>query len=638
MSSSQTQFINPLFLYVMRAIGFGVIVASLWLIAINIPLFYQFVVNGVQNSPTLLNLGITPDGLAIVRSLIRRFGELCFIGLAITLVIRSMDIVPIIVGMVWALLGANLSGAYIEVVTARPDLQMPVILLALLTSVLAALVLFILPDGQFYPRWSPALLFVYLGCEVARIYIQSQGINHLALFFPFTVVWVIGFIAQYQRYRRGNSIYQHQMKWVLFGAVVAILALLIGQIAYVIVPSDWFVITAGIDEIGGIVLAISLIVAITRYRLYDINAYIHRVLVYALVGILTLGGFVVLWLIVHSALRLVFSAPQTFSWVLPSILIGLLFNPLRHAVIRWVDRELYGFRFDFNQLLQGSREIQIANPGLYTGYVVGGFTLGGVIGRGGMGEVYLGEIGERKAAIKLLPPEKTLSDNDLASRLLQEGHLVQSLDHPNIVRCYGYGVESGIAYVALEYVRGETLQKLLRTRGRLSLEDALNILEQICAGLMVLHERGIVHRDIKPSNILLRLKPDGEHYQVILTDFGIAFNTRQTTATTITGVGAIGTIDYMSPEQIQESGLIDARADIYALGVVLYEMLTGELPFAGGIAKVLFAHVYQPPPNPRDRVPDLSEAAVYTVMRCLAKNPQDRFARVEDVGIALANR
>lgn len=404
------------------------------------------------------------------------------------------------------------------------------------------------------------------------------------------------------------------------------------------VPPDWFIITAGFDEIGGVVLALAMIVAISRYRLYDINAYIHRLLVYGIMGILLLSGFVALWFVVHTVLRVFFSTPETFSWMFPSIVVGLLFNPLRQQVVRWVDRELYKFRFDLNQLIQGSREIKIANPGLYTGYVLGGFTLGGVIGRGGMGEVYLGEALDRRAAIKLLPPEKTLSQNDLADRLLQEGRLLQVLEHPNIVRCYGYGVEHGIAYLALEYVRGKTLQMLIREQGRLSLDETIGIIEQLCAGLMILHERGIVHRDVKPSNILLRLKPDGEHYQMILTDFGIAFSTQQTTATTITGVGAIGTIDYMSPEQIQESGQIDPRSDIYALGVLMYEMLTGELPFSGSIAKVLFAHVYQPAPNPKERVPDLPLSVVYTIMRCLAKDPHDRFDRVEDVGIALANR
>lgn len=234
MATSETRIVNPNFLYVMRGIGLVVIAASLALIAINVPLFYQFVRESVQNSPTLLNLGITPDGLAILRSLIRRFGELCFVGLAIALVIRSADFVAIIIAMAWALLGANLSGAYIEVINAYPDLQSPVILLALLSSVLGALLLFILPDGRFYPRWSPALLMIYLIFEVTRIYLQSQGVNNFLLFLPFAIIWLIGFIAQRQRYQRGSPIYQHQMKWVLFGAVVAISALLIGQIAYVV--------------------------------------------------------------------------------------------------------------------------------------------------------------------------------------------------------------------------------------------------------------------------------------------------------------------------------------------------------------------------------------------------------------------
>ncbi|MCX9079943.1 MAG: serine/threonine-protein kinase, partial [Candidatus Methanoperedens sp.] len=154
-------------------------------------------------------------------------------------------------------------------------------------------------------------------------------------------------------------------------------------------------------------------------------------------------------------------------------------------------------------------------------------------------------------------------------------------------------------------------------------DQACTLIRELAAALDYAHAQGLVHRDIKPSNIMLRLKPDSETHEAVLMDFGIA--KIQDARTRYTGSGAIGTVDYMAPEQIMAAKEVDHRADIYALGVVLYEMLTGQRPFQGSAGQVLFAHLQQPPPDIRSINPDLPRSIAHAVTRVLSKDPNDRY-------------
>jgi serine/threonine-protein kinase len=185
----------------------------------------------------------------------------------------------------------------------------------------------------------------------------------------------------------------------------------------------------------------------------------------------------------------------------------------------------------------------------------------------------------------------------------------------------------------MEYVDGENLESVIKRRGRIPLNEIRPLVDEFAAALDYAHQAGFVHRDIKPSNIMLRRDETG--FKPVLMDFGLA--KMKDMRTNITGSGAIGTIDYMAPEQIEMSQAVDYRADIYALGVVLYEMLTGEKPFSGNPAQVLFAHLQQPPPDPRKIVDDLPESVVYTVGRALSKDPLNRFKSAGDFARALVD-
>jgi serine/threonine protein kinase len=151
------------------------------------------------------------------------------------------------------------------------------------------------------------------------------------------------------------------------------------------------------------------------------------------------------------------------------------------------------------------------------------------------------------------------------------------------------------------------------------------LMQDVCAALDVAHNQGFIHRDLKPANIMV--KPNGE---AVLMDFGV---TKMTDASTsLTGTGAIGTIDYMAPEQIMAAKEVDKRADIYALGVMLYEMVTGEKPFKGSAAQILFAHLQQPPPDPND---DIQRSIAKVIMQAMSKKPEERFQSASEFFAAL---
>lgn len=241
------------------------------------------------------------------------------------------------------------------------------------------------------------------------------------------------------------------------------------------------------------------------------------------------------------------------------------------------------------------------------------------IGSGGMANVYKGIdcVLKRDVAIKLLHDDSA-SDPSFVERFRREAQAVARLNHPNIVSVYDWGAVANSYYMVMEYVDGTSLKELIRDRAPLPEREALRVAADVASALTMAHQGGIVHRDIKPQNILLTA--DGS---VKVVDFGIA---RTETLTQLTLTNAVyGTAHYFSPEQAQ-GRTVDARSDIYSLGVVLYEMLTGREPFQGAsLLEVAVQHVQQPPVPPRDCVPSISPEVNDLVLRALAKDPKDRF-------------
>jgi len=260
-----------------------------------------------------------------------------------------------------------------------------------------------------------------------------------------------------------------------------------------------------------------------------------------------------------------------------------------------------------------------------------------VIGTGGMGQVFRAvhiHLG-RDAAIKVLHANLA-AEPGFQARFLQEARAIASLKHPNIVEVHDFGEQAGSLYLIMELIEGGSLRQLLLTQktaqAGLPLWTGIDLVRQIADGLALAHARGMVHRDIKPDNLLLS-DMRGSNPVIKITDFGLV---RLAESGVMTATGAVlGTAAYMSPEQCQGVEL-DGRSDLYSLGVVLYEVATGYVPFqAKTLSAAVYHHVQVAPPPPRTVRPDLPLELDQIILRCLAKRPEERYGSAAELSSAL---
>src|SRR5437899_10785966 len=250
------------------------------------------------------------------------------------------------------------------------------------------------------------------------------------------------------------------------------------------------------------------------------------------------------------------------------------------------------------------------------------------LARGGMADVFLArdQLLDRPVAVKVLFPEFA-TDRSFVERFRREAQSAANLNHPNIVAVYDWGQEQGTYFIVMEYVEGRSLADILRTEGPLHPQRAAEVASDIAAALGFAHRNGVIHRDIKPGNVLV--SPNG---QVKVADFGIARAFGAGAEENLTQAGSVmGTATYFSPEQAQGLAL-DPRSDLYSLGVVLYEMITGRAPFTGDSpVSIAYKHVQEQPPRPRQVNPDVPADLEAITGRLLAKNPATRYPSAEDL-------
>ena len=260
--------------------------------------------------------------------------------------------------------------------------------------------------------------------------------------------------------------------------------------------------------------------------------------------------------------------------------------------------------------------------------LAGRYVLARELGRGGMATVYLAEDlrHRRKVAVKVLRPE--LAATLGAERFAREIEIAAQLQHPHILPVLDSGEADGFLFYVMPYVEGESLREKLQREGQVAISEAIRLLREIADALAYAHARGVVHRDVKPDNVLL----SGRH--VLVADFGVAKAVSQASgigaALTTAGI-AIGTPTYMAPEQATAEPDVDHRADIYALGVLGYELLTGNPPFSGTARAVIAAHAMEEPAAVTSHRPDTPAVLAEVIGRCLAKEPESRWQSAQEI-------
>jgi predicted Ser/Thr protein kinase len=623
------------------------LIASLVIITlfIVVPFFYHWVYERSQANEVvrtgLQQLGISPQFRTIYYSSVRLIAAVVYLsGAFVIFYLRSNNWMAWLTSIAFLTLSLVPNANLRILILARPDLNSIAAIIYYCNFVAALGFLYLFPDGRIVLSRLKILFIPYALWELFRISYGLFVLNDQDILLtirwniPLITVLLIGLAARVYRYRRSSAVERQQTKWVGFGMAIWILSFIFDFLPAFLGSNPTLLvlismITHSLLNLSSIVLVVCMGIAITRYRLWDINVVINRSLVYG-VATLLLGGVFLGALLL---LRWLFGIEQSGLAFAGSLLgAGLLFNPTRRRVQHLIDRRLYKFRFDLNQLAAAQEPAVIQNPGLLTGRTLGGYQVLGVLGKGGMGEVYQGRDAEKLVAIKILQREYT-NEPQFRARFEREARTLSGLDHRHIVKVYDWGESDNILYMVLEYINGRDLDDILKERNTIPIGEIRPFIAEVAAALDYAHRAGFVHRDIKPSNVMLRLKADRETQEAVLMDFGIA--KAQDAQTALTGSGAIGTVGYMAPEQIMAAQEVDYRVDIYALGIVVYELLTGERPFKGSAAQVLFGHLQQPPPDPRSIVADVPAHVAEAIEIALAKKPDERFQTVGEFARAL---
>ena len=648
-SSVQSVKLTGLRLQAARLLWIGMAVFTIFLFIAGIKTSFEIGLRLLPASQEALRAAGLPLQLpAYVLVITDSLTVLFFAVVAFLLVWRRGDeVMTLVVASMLLFTGALYTGP-----TANASL--PPLALAILPGMaesMQAWFVYQFPNGKPLPRW---MWWILIPLPLWRIGIwfvdyipKYKAALHTAENYGHTAQqpWDIGLFllllaggiaAQVYRYRRlSTPVQRQQTKWVLFGMIITVLfvgtyVVVFNVLGYGENPTLVVSLVARVlRQVSLMIVPATMAVAVLRYRLWDIDFAINRSLVYGSLTTILLALFAPSLRLI-STLAQGSSAGPLIAMLVSMVLFAIIFQPLNRGLQTFVDRQFYHIYVDYQR--SGRSALPPLEPSTFPSAHFYEYADLEVAGRGGMADVYRATHPTLKRVVALKLMREAMQDDPVMRMFFErESRALRDLDHPNVIKVLDTGTVDDRPYMVMEFIEGKALGDLLND-GRLDLERTVQLLQPIAAALDYLHARDIVHRDVKPANIML--DQSGRELRPVITDFGLAKVLGDPSLISQSAVA--GTFAYIAPEQIEARRDIDGRADIYALGVMTYQMLTGELPFKHEHqGALLIAHMLHAPPDAREKAPDLPEYAARAIQKAMSKKSAERFATATEFVRAL---
>ncbi|HEX9387037.1 MAG TPA: serine/threonine-protein kinase [Anaerolineales bacterium] len=629
-------------------------VATVIFFSLGVPLSYQDYISSI-NSDTLAalqQLGLSTTFYATYQVALVVLLAIAF-GIAGLIIAwnKSDDWLALLVAFTLIGQGANAFDPLARMGRV-PGFEIPVHFVVSMVLMGLPLSCYLFPDGRIQKRWMLYVVSIWFVWLIVSVFWLSFPLNifnrggtaTLRYLLALLAVLSTGIYAQVYRYRTThNPVKRQQLKWIVFGVAIGIftgigvnLFLTFFELmnpsagTYLIVD----MVTQTLSVIAQFTVPVAVVFSILKYRLYDIEVVINRSIIYGLLTVVLVAIFGILLFGLQAAYQMIThqTNPPTIAVVVSTIAVSSIFQPTRKYLRRFVNHRIYGMDMDFEEIERRNEKMeQVAHLPSHAVTNVGGYKNLELIARGGMGEVYKARHPSlnRMVAIKVLS-NFFKDDPAFNKRFAREAKTMAQLRHPNIITIHDFGDQEGLPYIVMEYLTGETLSQIIATQERLTLDEGLPLLQDLASALDYAHGQGVIHRDIKPSNVIVEpitTLTSGRTQRAILMDFGIArFITENTI---LTGSGDVmGTADYISPEQIHGITELDSRTDQYSFAVMTYQLLTGKKPFErNNTWAMIRSHLEELPPDPRVHV-SMPEKVALTILRALAKKPEERFSSV----------